>query len=77
MKERLLTETWYNYFRYRHVETGSEAHPASSTMCTRDPFPGVKAWPGRDADHSPPSNAEVENEQELYLLSPKRVVSQL
>jgi hypothetical protein len=23
---------------------------------------GVKARPGRDADHSPPSNAEVENE---------------
>jgi hypothetical protein len=23
---------------------------------------GVKAWPGRDADHSPPSGAEVENE---------------
>jgi hypothetical protein len=32
--------------------------------------PGVKARPGRDADHSPPSIAEVENE-ELYLLSPK------
>jgi hypothetical protein len=27
-------------------------------------------WPGRDADHSPPSSAEVKNEQELYLLSP-------
>jgi hypothetical protein len=24
--------------------------------------PGVKARPGRDANHSPPSNAEVENE---------------
>jgi hypothetical protein len=24
--------------------------------------PGVKARPGRDADHSPPSGAEVENE---------------
>jgi hypothetical protein len=23
---------------------------------------GVKARPGRDADHSPPSSAEVENE---------------
>jgi hypothetical protein len=23
---------------------------------------GVKAWPGRDAGHSPPSSAEVENE---------------
>jgi hypothetical protein len=29
---------------------------------------GGKARPGRDADHSPPSSAEVKNE--LYLLSP-------
>jgi hypothetical protein len=29
--------------------------------------PGVKARPGRDADQSPPSSAEVENEWELYL----------
>jgi hypothetical protein len=27
-----------------------------------DPFPGAKARPGRDADHSPPSSAEIENE---------------
>jgi hypothetical protein len=33
-------------------------------------FPGGKARPGRDADHSPPSSAEIKNEQELYLLSP-------
>jgi hypothetical protein len=26
------------------------------------PFPGGKARPGRDADHSPPSSAEVGNE---------------
>jgi hypothetical protein len=26
------------------------------------PFSGGKARPGRDADHSPPSSAEVENE---------------
>jgi hypothetical protein len=24
--------------------------------------PGTKAWPGRDADHSPHSSAEVEDE---------------
>jgi hypothetical protein len=29
-----------------------------------------KVRPGRDADHSPPSSAEVKYEQELYLLSP-------
>jgi hypothetical protein len=44
------------------VQTGSMAHPASSTMGTRDPFPGAKARPGRDAYHSPLSSAEVKNE---------------
>jgi hypothetical protein len=44
------------------VQTGSGAHPASCTMGTGGPFPGAKARPGRDADNSPPSSAEVENE---------------
>jgi hypothetical protein len=44
------------------VQTGSGAHPASCTMGTGGPFPGGKARPGRDADHSPPSNDEVVNE---------------
>jgi hypothetical protein len=39
------------------VQTGFGAHPASWPMGT-----GGKARPGRDADHSPPSSAEVENE---------------
>jgi hypothetical protein len=34
-------------------------------------FPGGKGRPGRDADHSPPSSAEVKKEQELYLQSPR------
>jgi hypothetical protein len=42
-------------------------------MGTGGPFHGAKARPGRDADHSPPSSAEVDNEYELYLLSPKRL----
>ena len=33
-------------------------------------FPGVKVRPGRDADPSPPSSAEVKNRVELYLCSP-------
>jgi hypothetical protein len=45
---------------FAHVQTGPGAHPASCTMGTRS-FPGVKR-PGRDADHPPPPNAEVENE---------------
>jgi hypothetical protein len=44
------------------VQTGSGAHPASCTMGTGGPFPGAKAWPGHDADHSPLSSAEVVNE---------------
>jgi hypothetical protein len=44
------------------VQTGSGAHPASCTMGTGCPFPGGKARPGRDADHSPLSIAEVVNE---------------
>jgi hypothetical protein len=45
------------------VQTVSGAHPASCTMGTGGVFsPGVKARPERDADHSPPSSAEVENE---------------
>jgi hypothetical protein len=50
-------------------------------MGTGGSFPGGKAWPGRDADHSPPSRAKVKNEKELYLLSPHvppwRVAGQL
>jgi hypothetical protein len=43
-------------------------------------FPGAKVRPGRDADHSHPSKAEVKNEEQ-YLLSLQapswRVVGQL
>jgi hypothetical protein len=54
------------------VQTGSGSHPASSTISIRGPFPGGKARRERDADHSPPSSAEVVNEYELYFLSSKR-----
>jgi hypothetical protein len=40
-------------------------------------FPRGKARPGRDADHSPPSSAEVKKEWELYLLSSKCVMGLL
>jgi hypothetical protein len=45
-----------------YVQTGSRAHPAACTVGTGGPFPGGKARPGRDADHSPTSSAEVKNE---------------
>jgi hypothetical protein len=41
------------------IQTGSGAHPASYTVGTWGPFSGGKARQGRDADHSPPSSAEV------------------
>jgi hypothetical protein len=44
------------------VQTGSGAHPATCTMGTGGPFPGGKARPGRDADHSPPPSADVVHE---------------
>jgi hypothetical protein len=44
------------------VQTSSGAHPVPSPTGTGGPFPGGKARPGRDADHSPPSSAEVMNE---------------
>jgi hypothetical protein len=52
------------------VQTGSGSHPTSCTMGTGGPFLGSKTPPGRDADHSPPSSAEVVNEFELNLLFP-------
>jgi hypothetical protein len=44
------------------VQTGSGAHPASYTVGAEGSFPGGKARPGRDADHSPPSSAEVKKQ---------------
>jgi hypothetical protein len=43
-------------------QTGFGAHPPSCTMCTVCPLPGPKAQLDHDADHSPPSSAEVEYE---------------
>jgi hypothetical protein len=47
-----------NFSLHHRVQNGSGAHPASYPTGTRDSFPGVKR-PGREADHSPPSSAEV------------------
>jgi hypothetical protein len=44
------------------VQTGSGAHPAYCTMGFGGNFPGAKERPDRDADHPPPSSAEVDNE---------------
>jgi hypothetical protein len=49
------------------VHTGSGAHPVYP-VGSGDPFHDGRAWPGCDADHSPPFSAEVQNEYELHLL---------
>jgi hypothetical protein len=43
---------------HRRVQNGSGAHPVPYAMGTRDSFHGIKR-PGREADHLPPSSAEV------------------
>jgi hypothetical protein len=55
-----------------YVQTGSGAHPASYPMSTGGPFPGGKARPGRDTDHSPPSSGRV-CVGAIYLLFPMRL----
>jgi hypothetical protein len=54
------------YWRYKFtapcIQTGSGAHPAPYPMGTGGSFPGGNARPERDANHSPPSSAEVKNE---------------
>jgi hypothetical protein len=47
-------------FPYLTHNSSSGTHPAPSPVGTGGDFPGGK-WPGREADHSPPSSAEVKN----------------
>ena len=57
------------------VQTGPEAHRASCKMGTGS-FPGDKVEPGRDANPSPPSSAEVKNKSRaIPLLSLRAFVS--
>jgi hypothetical protein len=56
-------------FSLHHIQNGSGAHPASYPTGTRAPCLGVKR-PGREADHSPPSSAEVKEWVGLHLHSP-------
>jgi hypothetical protein len=53
---------------FAHVQTGPEDHSASCTMGTGS-SPGVMRS-GRDADHPPPSSAEVENEWSYTSIHP-------
>jgi hypothetical protein len=58
-----------NFSLHYRIQNGAGAHPASHPMGTRGSFPGVKR-PGREADHSPPSSAEVKEWVKPYLHSP-------
>jgi len=42
------------------VQTSYGAHSTSYPVVTGGSFPGIM-WPGREADHFRPSNAEVKN----------------
>jgi hypothetical protein len=57
MSPKLIKKILVGARFFAQVQTGPEAHPASCTVGTGS-IPGVK-WPERDADHSPPSSAEV------------------
>jgi hypothetical protein len=54
---------------HHRVQTGSGAHPASYPMGNGALSLGVKRR-GRDADHSPPSSAEIKECVELKFYSP-------
>jgi hypothetical protein len=47
-----------NFSLHHRIQNDAGAYPTSYPMGTRGSFPGVKR-PGREAYHSPPSNAEV------------------
>jgi hypothetical protein len=51
------------------VQTSSGVHPTSYPMGTGDYFPGVERQ-GREADHSPPTSAEV---KKMWIHSPIRL----
>jgi hypothetical protein len=54
-----------NFSLRLRVQTSSGAHPASYLMDTGTLSLRVK-WPGREADHSPPSSAGVKNTHPQY-----------
>jgi hypothetical protein len=59
-----------NFSLHHRFQNGHGAHPASYPMGTKGAFSlGVKR-PGSEADHSPPSSAEVKECVEIYLHSP-------
>jgi hypothetical protein len=60
-----------NFSLLHIVQTGSGVHPTSYKMGTEGSFPGVKRQ-GREADHSPPTTAEVKK-MWIYISTPPYV----
>jgi hypothetical protein len=69
VKESEFESRWVQEFSLLHVvQTGSWAHPASYPVGTGVLSSGVKR-PEREADHSPPTNAEVKKVW-IYISTP-------
>jgi hypothetical protein len=63
-----------NFSLHYRVQHGPGAHPVSYPMGTGGSFSGVKR-PGLEADHSPPSSAEVKNAWNYTSIPPVRLHS--
>jgi hypothetical protein len=58
----VLLKPSYYYYYFLNLMSNVFVIVFIKAMGTGGSFPGGKARLGRDADHSPPSSAEVENE---------------
>jgi hypothetical protein len=72
--DRSEFESWYSqeFSLLYVVQPGSGVHPTSYTVGTGCSFPRVKL-PGREADYSLPSSAEVKKNVDLYTYSTIRL----
>jgi hypothetical protein len=70
-KVGLRVSGWSRIFSLPVIQAGSEAHSASFPMGTGALSLGVTR-PGREADHSPPTNAEVKKTR-VYTSTPPYV----
>jgi hypothetical protein len=59
------------FFSLNIIQTGSEVHPTPCPMDIGVLSPGVKR-PGREAEHSPPISAEVNNAWMYKFIPPTR-----
>jgi hypothetical protein len=62
-----------NISLHLRVQNGSGAHPASYPMRVPTDLSLRIKRPGRDADHSLPSSAEIKECVELYIHAPIRI----